>query len=56
MPHGRKTGGRRKGTPNQRTQHAAELLEELCCDPIRGMAEIAANTDLIKGDSDGTVL
>ena len=45
MPLGRKSGGRRKGTPNRRTQRAAELLEELGCDPIRGMAEIAANTE-----------
>ena len=43
MAHGRKTGGRRKGTPNKRTQQVAEVLRELDCDPIRGMAEIAAN-------------
>ena len=39
----RKTGGRKKGTPNKRTQQAAELLWELGCNPIRSMAEIAAN-------------
>ena len=43
MARERKTGGRRKGTPNKRTQQVAELLLELDCDPIRGMAEIAAN-------------
>ena len=36
-----KTGGRATGTPNKRTQEAAQILEELDCDPIRGMAEIA---------------
>ena len=45
MAFGRKTGGRHKGTANKRTLQAAELLEELCCDPIRGIAEIAANTE-----------
>ena len=45
MTLGRKTGGRRKGTPNKRTQQAAELLQGLDCDPICGMAEIAANTE-----------
>jgi hypothetical protein len=40
---GQKTGGRRKGTPNKRTQQVAEVLRELDCDPIRGMAKIAAN-------------
>jgi hypothetical protein len=43
VAYGQKTGGRRKGTPNKRTQQVAEVLRELDCDPIRGMAEIAAN-------------
>ena len=43
MARERKTGGRRRGTPNKRTQQVAELLLELDCDPIRGMAEIAAD-------------
>ena len=41
MPIGYKTGGRASGTPNKRTQEAAQILEELGCNPIRGMAEIA---------------
>ena len=41
MPIGYKTGGRAPGTPNKRTQEAAQILDELGCNPIRGMAEIA---------------
>ncbi len=41
MPIGYKTGGRSQGTPNKRTQEAAQILDELGCNPIRGMAEIA---------------
>lgn len=37
-----KTGGRKKGTPNKRTQAVQELLESMDCDPIAGMARIAA--------------
>jgi hypothetical protein len=36
-----RTGGRRKGTPNKRTQDVIERLRELDCDPIEGMARIA---------------
>jgi len=36
-----KTGGRKKGTPNKRTIDVIERLNELDCDPIAGMAEIA---------------
>jgi len=36
-----KTGGRKKGTPNKRTVDTATKLEELKCDPITGMANIA---------------
>lgn len=36
-----KTGGRKKGTPNKRTQDVIERLEALGCDPIEGMAKIA---------------
>lgn len=43
MAFARKTGGRKRGTPNKRTQQAAELVRELGCDPIRGMAAIAAD-------------
>jgi len=49
---GRKTGGRQKGTPNKRTQEALEILAELDCDPIEGMARIAkdeANSPELRG-------
>jgi hypothetical protein len=36
-----KTGGRKKGTPNRRTQEVVAVLERLGCDPIGGMASIA---------------
>lgn len=38
----KKTGGRVKGTPNKRTQDVIERLKALNCDPIEGMAKIAA--------------
>ena len=41
MALGHKTGGRTRGAPNRRTQEAAQILDELGCNPIRGMAEIA---------------
>lgn len=41
---GKKTGGRVKGTLNKRSQAVSDLLEELGCDPIRGLAEIAMNS------------
>ena len=37
-----KVGGRVKGTPNKATQNVIAKLEALGCDPIVGMAEIAA--------------
>lgn len=40
---GEKTGGRKAGTPNRKTREVAELLAELGCDPIEGMARIAQN-------------
>ena len=36
-----KTGGRERGTPNQRTLDLVEKLEKLGCDPIEGLARIA---------------
>ena len=41
MALGHKTGGRTRGAPNRRTQEAAQILDEIGCNPIRGMAEIA---------------
>ena len=40
-----KTGGRKRGTPNNRTLLLAERLEELNCDPIAVMAEICNDAD-----------
>ena len=36
-----KSGGRKPGVPNRRTQEVAELLKRLNCDPLKGMAQIA---------------
>ncbi len=41
MATGNKTGGRKKGTPNKRTQEVIDQLTALKCDPIEGMAKIA---------------
>ncbi len=41
MATGNKTGGRKKGTPNKRTQEVIDQLTALDCDPIEGMARIA---------------
>lgn len=41
MSLGKKTGGRQKGTPNKRTLEPWQVLAELDCDPIEGMARIA---------------
>ena len=35
-----KTGGRKTGTPNKRTQDITALLDRLGCNPIEGMAPI----------------
>jgi hypothetical protein len=44
---GQKTGGRTAGTPNRRTADVVGRLESLGCDPLEGLATIAAdpNTD-----------
>ena len=39
-----KTGGRKRGTPNRRTQHVVDLLAHLNCDPIEGLARLAKNS------------
>ena len=44
--NGNKTGGRKKGTPNKRSQDVQQILEAQKCDPIKGMARIA------EGDAD----
>jgi hypothetical protein len=39
-----KVGGRKKGTPNKRTQQIEELLEQMGCDPFKVMALICVST------------
>jgi|SRR5215472_3653534 len=43
MPKGIRLGGRSKGTPNKKTIEAAELLASLSCNPLEGMAILAAD-------------
>jgi hypothetical protein len=43
MAVGRKTGGRKRGTPNKATRAIVEILRDLDCEPIEGMARIAMN-------------
>lgn len=38
---GKKTGGRKKGTPNKRTQMLEEILESMNCAPLENLARIA---------------
>ncbi len=52
MALGRKTGGRKPGTPNRRTLEVSQRLEGLGCDPIAGMALLAmdpANSPELRG-------
>ena len=39
--NGIKTGGRKKGTPNKRTQQVIDILNNLDCNPIEGLVSIA---------------
>jgi hypothetical protein len=41
MAIGRKTGGRRSGTPNRKSKEVGEILASLGCNPIEGMAKLA---------------
>jgi hypothetical protein len=41
MALGHKTGGRKAGTPNRKTQEIGELLESLGHNPIEAMVQIA---------------
>jgi len=51
MARGRKTGGRKPGTPNKRTAEVVARLESLDCDPIEGMVRIAEE-EMAKEDGD----
>jgi hypothetical protein len=46
MAHGRKTGGRRAGVPNKRSEELLEILQRLNCNPTEGLALIG-NGDYI---------
>jgi hypothetical protein len=45
MATGKKTGGRKAGTPNRKTLDVIEKLEALDCDPISAMARIAQQAE-----------
>lgn len=52
MAIGKKTGGRRAGTPNKRTLELVDKLLDLGVDPIEGMARLAMdpnNTPELRG-------
>jgi len=41
----KKTGGRKAGAPNKKTQDVIDKLEAMECDPIEGMARIALQAE-----------
>ena len=41
VPKGTRVGGRKKGTPNKRTLEVMQRLEEMDCDTIEGMVNLA---------------
>jgi len=43
--NGNKTGGRKKGTPNKITVEVIELLEQLNCNPVEGLARLALESN-----------
>jgi hypothetical protein len=45
MALGKKTGGRKKGTPNKRTEGVKEVLDNLGCDPIRNLAKASEKAE-----------
>jgi len=45
-PGSPRTGGRKKGTPNKKTQALLDRLEELACDPLELSAKIALGEEL----------
>jgi hypothetical protein len=45
MALGHKTGGRKAGTPNRKTQEIGELLESLGHNPIEAMVQIATDPE-----------
>jgi len=53
MPRGSKPGerrgGRKKGTPNKKSQDVQAMLDKMGCNPLEGMAQIAQEA-LEEGD------
>jgi hypothetical protein len=45
MALGRKTGGRKAGTPNRKTREIGQLLESLGHNPIEAMVQIATDPE-----------
>lgn len=43
MAQGHKTGGRKAGTPNRKTQEISELLASLGHNPVEAMVRLATN-------------
>lgn len=55
MAKGYKTGGRKAGTPNRKTQEVADILAATCCDPIERLAHIC-NGEKITTTVNGTTV
>ena len=51
MTERKKTGGRKAGAPNKKSQEVIDKLEGLGCDPIEGMARIALQAEKDATDS-----
>lgn len=49
MANGKKTGGRKAGTPNKNTSEISDLLARLKCNPIEGLARIANGEEILCG-------
>lgn len=45
MAIGQKTGGRKKGTPNKKTQDVQAKLDAIGCDPITSLALLAQTSE-----------
>jgi hypothetical protein len=51
MTERKKTGGRKAGAPNKKSQEVIDKLDSLGCDPIEGMARIALQAEKDASDS-----
>lgn len=54
MSHGGKRpgAGRKKGTPNKRSEEVRQKLEEMDCDPIEGMVRIAIEAEALASSAE----